>query len=176
MGIGTVVTLAILLVFALATPVQAKDDVIIEEMTIEEGAIDASNTATGGNATGGSVGAIDNSSGATATGTGGEGGAGGSLKINYPDPPVASPAVALGGVCSTSISLTTKDVGLSLGTSDPLCRQMELVKMALFLDLKEEAETHYRDAVAMEKRGNWFARCKWTGWVRGVPLIGKLFQ
>lgn len=99
----------------------------------------------------------------------------GDVNINYPDPPVASPAMAIGGVCNSALSLTTKDTGVSIGTGDQLCRHLELIKVALVLNKTEEAEKLWEEALAMEKRGSWFRRCPLTGWITGLPIIGRLF-
>jgi len=115
-----------------------------------------------GDVTGGSVGDVD-------------GGAGGSVEIKYPDQPVSSPAMVISGICSSGASVSTKGMGVTIGTSDQLCRHMELIKMGLTLKKVDDVERLWTEVLAMERRGSWFRRCPATGWITGLPIIGRLF-
>lgn len=159
--------------------------------TATTGAITNTNTTTGGSSsvgnvtggtssvgdvTGGSVGDIDNdSSSSVGDVSGGAGGTGGNVNIDYPDQPVSSPAMAIGGICSSGASVSTKDIGISIGTGDQLCRHMELIRMGLFLKKDDDVKQLWEEALAMERRGSWFRRCPLTGWITGLPIIGRLF-
>ncbi len=165
---GTLAGLLMLLAFAMALPAHAMTAQECEDdstCVYNKDPVTTTNTTTGGTS---SIGDVEATVGNIT-------GAGGNVNIDYPDQPVSSPAMATGGICNSGASVSTKGVGISIGTGDQLCRHMEVIRMGRFLKKDEDVKQLWEEAMAMERRGSWFRRCPLTGWITGLPIIGRLF-